>query len=124
MNPSKINKFLLILGFFFIFDGIVSIIFQIDESLMYQLPRITRIILGLYILIFSFQEFISTSYESIIKINYLLIPLGIILTIDGIISIIDQINEPLIFQIGRIIRIIFGLLIVIYPFKKKVDIIL
>jgi len=38
---------IIIIGFIMIFDGIVSIIFQVDESFLFQFGRIVRIILGI-----------------------------------------------------------------------------
>ena len=114
MDFKKINWLLFILGFILIFDGIVSYIAQYDEVLMYQLPRVTRGILGGYICFISYYPIEKTKIEYKIHLSFI----GIILIFDGIISIIDQIDETLLFQIGRYIRIGIGVIITLYPLKK------
>jgi uncharacterized membrane protein HdeD (DUF308 family) len=115
MDFKKVNWLLFILGLILILDGIISYIAQYDEVLMYHLPRATRGIIGIYICYISFYPLDKVKLEY--KIHLTLI--GIILIIDGIISILDQIDETMIFQIGRYIRIGIGVIITIYPLKKK-----
>jgi len=49
INNFKKNTptILIIIGFILIFDGIISILFQIDESFLFQFGRYFRIFLGI-----------------------------------------------------------------------------
>ncbi|KKL98384.1 hypothetical protein LCGC14_1824910 [marine sediment metagenome] len=55
MLSNKITKnvpfIVILIGIILIFDGIISILFQIDESFLFQFGRIVRIFLGLFLII-------------------------------------------------------------------------
>ena len=122
----KINYFntlLIVFGCIIIFDGIISIITQLrqtNEDLMYDLPRITRALLGSYMILFPlyYKDLSILSFKE--RVQFLFI--GLILFFDGLLSIIIQIDETILFHFGRIIRIgigIFCIFLVYLPRQVK-----
>lgn len=119
-EKNKILKFDIMVFFFgliIILDGVVSIIAQLyqNEVIMYHLVRVIRTIIGIWICILATEE--KTEIRTKYHREYFFI--GIIITVDGILSIIDQITEPFLFQFGRIIRTMIGLFFCFYSFKSK-----
>lgn len=113
-----------VLGIIIMLDGILSILFQLNDDLMYQEVRITRIIIGILIIHTGNHQY-PTGLR-LVKGSFRMdsAMLGIILIIDGIISILIFKNQPLIFQIGRYIRVGIGVLLIIGNFilvsEKKI----
>ena len=102
----------IIIGLIVIFDGVISYILQPKEHILWQIGRFLRVFLGILLSIYTL--FYPTLFlNQVLNIDPFLIIIGIIIIIDGVISIIKQIDN-LLYRIGRGFRIVIGLVLVVY----------
>ena len=105
-----------VIGIFLMVDGVLSIIFQIEEDWMWHEVRIARIIIGILVIHIRNHP-IEKGFEfkkGIFRFDSFF--LGLILFFDSIISILLQLHEPFIFQIGRYIRLSISIYLMIINF--------
>jgi len=105
----KLDWKLFIIGILVVIDSIVSIAIQYyePESMFLKWERLIRALIGVLLIFGVYNK----------KYLYFV---GIFLIIDGIFSIILQIEEPLIMHLGRGFRIGLGVFLLLYiVFKEK-----